>query len=297
MVEATAIKNNPITGTAMANDFLTYNGATSEWNPRALSAVAPITFNDSTRTIGAIFGTTSTTIASGDDPRFSTAEIVKVKQTNAGSGEFTSIRLAVLSISDASASKPYIVAVGPGLYVEQSIILPAYVAIIGENPLSTIVMPVGTTGTLFTMSANSTLHGMTITGTTGTTDIAIMVNSVTNVVIFHCVLRNFGTIFSMKAPTGIAGVLLNACNINGGYKTFADIDGTNLNSSFLVRCVLNNMLVVATPNTTNTAFVRGPHVDFSFLASKITHTSDATACGFSHSYREPHSPAAIMELL
>ena len=88
-------------------------------------------------------GTVQGTVAVGNDPRFVTKNLLLVKNSDPGYGEFSSIAAAVNTILDSSVSNPYAVKVGPGIYMEPEITLPPYVQLVGESIYSTVVQPDG----------------------------------------------------------------------------------------------------------------------------------------------------------
>ena len=84
-----------------------------------------------------------------DRPRL--ANIVTVAKSG---GDFNDINQAIRSISDASANKPYVVYLAPGVYSStEPIILPSYVSLIGSGAASTII------NANFNRQAGSTFRG------------------------------------------------------------------------------------------------------------------------------------------
>lgn len=100
-----------------------------------------------------------------DDGRLNPAETVTV-QKNPGPGEFSSIFAAVASISGASASTPYLVRVYPGVYTEPAIVIPQYVSIDAQKDITVEVLPVDPSQDTFTLSANTSLRGISVSGVT-----------------------------------------------------------------------------------------------------------------------------------
>jgi hypothetical protein len=98
------------------------------------------------------------------DPLLSVAQRIRVKQ-NPGVGEFLFIADALASITDASASKPYIVDVGPGLYTEGGLTVPAYVDVKGMSQSAVVVVPIAGAHA-FLLGDNSGLENLTISGAT-----------------------------------------------------------------------------------------------------------------------------------
>ena len=82
-------------------------------------------------------------------------------------GDFSSIGTAITSITDASSVNNYIISVGPGIYVENPIILPSYIAIVGSGSLSTIIYCDNPTGRAITGSDASEIRLCAIAGASG----------------------------------------------------------------------------------------------------------------------------------
>ncbi len=90
-----------------------------------------------------------------------------VVQKNPIVGQYLTIESAIASISDASSTKPYCVVVGPGLYFENQLDIPAYVSIKGESMDTTIVSPNIPNQYLFNMNNNTEISFMTLKGIDG----------------------------------------------------------------------------------------------------------------------------------
>ncbi len=87
-------------------------------------------------------GTSSATVAIGDDPRFADAKKIIVKTENPGFGEFTSVAAAVNSITDASETNRYVISVGPGIFTEPIINIGEWISVVGSDSVQTIVQPI-----------------------------------------------------------------------------------------------------------------------------------------------------------
>ncbi|KKS68431.1 MAG: hypothetical protein UV38_C0002G0300 [candidate division TM6 bacterium GW2011_GWE2_42_60] len=61
------------------------------------------------------------------------------KGTISGPNQFNSVKAAVDSIVGNTATNPFVVQVGPGLFIEDTITLKEYVSLIGESPIATII--------------------------------------------------------------------------------------------------------------------------------------------------------------
>lgn len=82
-------------------------------------------------------------------------------------GQFATITAAMASITDASALKPYVIAVGPGIYVEEDIDVKSFVTVRGETSVSVTVQSFSNTRPVFTMLDDSGLLQVTLSANGG----------------------------------------------------------------------------------------------------------------------------------
>lgn len=88
------------------------------------------------------FGTIGSTVtASVNAP--SVVQNVLIVQKNPGPGEFLTIEAAIATISGSSPTNLFVIKVGPGIYDENELFVPAYVSIIGSSIQPTIIRPIG----------------------------------------------------------------------------------------------------------------------------------------------------------
>lgn len=89
-------------------------------------------------------------------------------------GQYTSIKDALDSITDASATNLYTIYIGPGVYVENNPIqLQAYVGLVGSAKYTTQIEPLNPNTDLFTGANFATLDNMTLAFVTGATNYAV----------------------------------------------------------------------------------------------------------------------------
>ena len=92
---------------------------------------------------------------------------------------FSTIKNAVDSITDASANNTYTVRVHPGTYIENTMTIPSYVAVKGDSSISTIVSASNPSASIFIMSDQTMVIDMQIQGSTGPNASAIVYSSPT----------------------------------------------------------------------------------------------------------------------
>lgn len=94
----------------------------------------------------------------------SNAQVVVV-DLSPGTGQFDSVKDAIDSISDASAIKPYVVKVGPGIFLEDQITMKPFVSIQGHGKLSTIITASDPAQDLLIVAGNTLIRDVGLNGT------------------------------------------------------------------------------------------------------------------------------------
>lgn len=101
------------------------------------------------------------------------ANVVRV-QKDPKTGDFSSIAAALASITTASSLNPFLISVGPGVYVEPQIVMKPFVSIQGSGSLSTTtVVAADPNNHLFVGAENDFIRDLSITGVTGAGKAAI----------------------------------------------------------------------------------------------------------------------------
>ncbi|AMP44401.1 cell wall anchor protein [Faustovirus] len=154
-VQCSSINNIPIGSFGgnvdienVGNGVDVYQGQTGDgpFRFRSLAAGTGVSIalsgDDNEVDIGVNTGSTAGTVAAGNDARFSTENVLRVKK-NPGAGEYSSIAAACAAITDSNDANPYLIYVGAGIYTEPQITAPAYVSIYGMSMSEVIVEPAG----------------------------------------------------------------------------------------------------------------------------------------------------------
>jgi len=92
---------------------------------------------------------------------------------------YNSIKTAVDSITNATATNTYTVRVSPGVYIESQMVVPSYVAVKGDSSISTVVSASNPSSSIFVMSDQSMVIDMQIQGSTAPSASAIIYSSPT----------------------------------------------------------------------------------------------------------------------
>jgi len=133
-------------------------------------------------------------------------------------GDFSSIKSAVDSITTASVTNQYIIKVGPGVYIEDTILGKPYVTIIGED-VSTVVIEVNATNKHVIEAADSfAVKNITLRGATDANKFAVntVVPGADSVAITLENIRfgnNYGYVSLVNNGFNVGAVLLNGATI------------------------------------------------------------------------------------
>src|SRR3972149_2351384 len=100
-----------------------------------------------------------------NDNRLYTQNVITVKN-NPGAGEFSSVKDAVDSITTATPTSHWLINVGPGLFVEDTITMKPYVHVKGSGKFSTIIQVDVTSKNVIIGSRASSISNCRIQGAT-----------------------------------------------------------------------------------------------------------------------------------
>jgi hypothetical protein len=157
--------NMPQGGASYLNNIVIKGQILTPLKVRTLfGATGAANFNAATGIVDVPIGTTPSTVAAGNDARFSTANVIRVKNSNPGAGQFTSIVAALASIVGASSTNTYLVEIGPGMYFETTITLPPCVYLRGCGKLETKIICIDPSGITLRISESSEISNLTIRG-------------------------------------------------------------------------------------------------------------------------------------
>ncbi len=178
-------------------------------------------------------------------------------------GDYTTIEAAAASITDSSATKPYVIYVTTGIYAENTITVPPYVSIIGSSINTTIIQPIGNNN-LFNMGLNTEVSFCSIQ------------NVPSGYIAFNCVdTGDFTQYHKVSIYDCDTAFYFEASNIDSSaYLEYVDINGTCINgikvisngftmsvnceNFYLYDCICDDAILA-----------QGPLVDLSLLASAL----------------------------
>jgi hypothetical protein len=122
-------------------------------------------------------------------------------------GDFDSVKDAIDSITDAGSSKPYVVLVYPGVYLEDPITLKAFVAVEGVAVGTAIVMPNNNAQPLFTPVTSTSIRKLYLFCPTSEAGIKAGAG-VTNVQVEDCFFSSLGTGQTAIHATGSGSLII-----------------------------------------------------------------------------------------
>jgi len=133
-------------------------------------------------------------------------------------GDFSSIKAAVDSITTASVSNQFIINVGPGIYVEDTIVGKSYVTIIGEDVATVVIEVNATTKHVIEAADAFAVKNVTLRGATGANKFAVntVVPGADSVAITLENIRfgaNYGYVSLVNNGFNVGAVLLNGATI------------------------------------------------------------------------------------
>jgi hypothetical protein len=208
-------------------------------------------------------------------------EVVRVKISNAGVGEFTDIKLALASITDSDPiTKPYVLSLGAGNHLGDNslgpLIVPTGVSIRGEGINVTSVYPANPNQHLFqlnTLSEIAFLNLKGITGSIGSGKAAIYCEDVGDFAQIHKVsVYDFDIGIENFANAGSSTLYTEYTDINGNFSYAVKNAAVSPQSS---RTQLENFYTYAS-NGTNPVhiFSSGPNAELIMNSTGLFGTTD-----------------------
>lgn len=133
-------------------------------------------------------------------------------------GDFDSIKAAVDSILDSSEANRYAIEVGPGLFIEDEIVVPNYVSIHGSTIQTTIVKTSSFLQNLFVIGTGSELSFMTLEGLNGGGTAAVKIENAGDFAQMHKIsIYDFDIGVEHRAETSDSNLYMEYVDINGDY--------------------------------------------------------------------------------
>jgi hypothetical protein len=176
-------------------------------------------------------------------------------QKNPGPGQFSSLAAACDSILDSSELNPYKIEIGPGLYIEPLVNIPAYTFVTGSALEATVIEADALDHHVITAGEVCEVSFLTISGAgTGYAGFACLDNG--NYGQMHKVsLRNNDIHVLVTSSTKDTFCYLEYVDINGDYSYGLKIESSN---GFLATCNAENFYSYPSSSLGTEVFVSGP---------------------------------------
>jgi len=153
---------------------------------------------------------------------FETANVLYVKNSNPGYGEFTSVAAALAAVTSPSSTNPWIIDIGPGIYTEPALTVPAYVQLKGEAASAVILEPTVTTTAFITGSAGGSISRLTVRGASGAGGIGVAFangGSFDRFDVDNCVLRDCETLATVTGSSSTTVAAFRNTTLRGTFAT------------------------------------------------------------------------------
>lgn len=151
-----------------------------------------------------------------------------------GPNQFNSVKAAIDSITDSSPTNPYVVEVGPGLFIEDTITMKSYVSLIGYSPDASIIHVDNPAKDVIIAVDQSFIAKVTLTGATGSGSAGIRLTAgyceIEEVAFEDCDICLYE-----DAIDGDTKVLFESCSMESDaiFTTGVFVDGSNGHSAYI----------------------------------------------------------------
>jgi hypothetical protein len=201
-----------------------------------------------------------TVVGNGQAPVAKVLRVVKNPVLN--SQDFATINDALVSITGNSPSNPYLISVGPGVFVEQPIQMKSYVWVEGSGPEQTIIQAANPNAHLITGADFSGISKCLLEGATGPSFAAIFYQSTfaSTQAAFWVEQIRFGSNDTLAIADGLLGnsnLFLFDCRFGSVY---------SFNHGFLARNTNTFRASIVMRSGTTTA-LQAPYPDYLFWAT------------------------------
>lgn len=160
--------------------------------------------------------------------------------------DFTSVKQAVDSIIGATATNAYVVSVGPGVFIEDPIILKPYVTLIGSGNLTTVINCNNPSAVAITGVDYSEVSGCTIGGVPN--GIGIYHEGSGTMVPFivkNCGFGDCDTLVKSHGASRMTFTVLLNCQIGGTYNTTEAFKVTNFNETHIINTSIGSNVITS----------------------------------------------------
>jgi len=223
------------------------------------------TYNFDLTLVGTLSVQGNLIVNGGTVPGLPATELVVTTGTLSGPFMFNSLTAALASITDASATKPYTVRVGPGPFIEDSIVMKSFVNVIGDSIFGSIIQANNASNNIIIGANNSCIEHCYLKGATGSGAAAVYFHAPGNFFILDCRFGANNIIAQLDAPVAAANALTVArCFIdtNSNFTTAFVVNGSSTTSCIMTVANCSWAASAAQPSLQNFASITGPNATF-----------------------------------
>jgi hypothetical protein len=159
------------------------------------------------------------------------SNVIYVSPTVTSGIEFTTIKSALLSITNSSMINPYVVILEPGVYREYPFTIPQYTSIISYTPQSTQIIPNMSDSNFITFGDHTSIANVTLSGPFGQGYFTFVADGVTCEIEKVKFSSDIFQILSQTSTSSDSYVTISNCSINPNSK---------ITRGFEVSCGANN---------------------------------------------------------
>lgn len=191
-------------------------------------------------------------------------------------GDFTSIKAAVDSITDASIVKPYVVTVHPGFYTESPFELHPFISIIGHSPRSVIISTNNMNAHFITGASASVIKNATILGPTsaGYASIYLDQNAISAMVLDYIFFSN--GYYGVWVNPSISQATIYAFNCIGSSNPGGTVKSIYRSTGYGVINIINSGYVSIDSTTVENVFdIDGPNAVGVLYTNTVTDPDNA----------------------
>lgn len=190
-------------------------------------------------------------------PFFITNKDSKIIQVSKKGGDFETIQAAIDSITDAAADNIYTISVGPGIFIENPIVLKSFIGIRGSGSQATVVLCNQPDGSVITGADSSLVYGITFSGCTEPGGNSVYFEGTGTepgapFIVDNCILGDSYTMVAVNSESFPATMILSNCLYGATFDADEGITVKGNNSQLATLLVYNCVfqdLITPVPQT------------------------------------------------
>ncbi len=186
---------------------------------------------------------------------------VVTKGPVSGIGQFNSVKEAVDAVVDSSPTNLYVIWVGPGVFVEDTIVMKQYMCIVGDSSNTTIIQVDDPAKDVLVAAPNSALIDLTLTGASDPGKAALVYHGGGTMQVNDCAFANSNILINMTGSVPpLCALGLRSCTVSS---TTPFSEGIVIRNSGAIPTIIGiytlSWLVSFNPIFSNFFNIRGPN--------------------------------------